>query len=80
MQINGTAKKQDFVERKLTMLLNIHADYKLVSYEPFYGVVIYVNPYGTPHQLTKYTDSIGLQTGIFTSIQFELTQVCFTVT
>ena len=57
------------------MMLNIHSDYKLISYEPFYGVVLYIHPYGTPHQLVQYTDSMGLQTGMFTSLQIELTQV-----
>ena len=74
-----TPKKQTAADETLTMLLNVHTQLKLISYYPFYGVVLYIHPYGTPHHLTQYTDSIGLQTGMFTTVDIELTEVklCF---
>ena len=70
-----TAKKQTASDETLTMLLNIHAGYKLVSYYPFYGLVLYIHPYGTPHHLASHTDSIGLQSGMFTTVDIGLTEV-----
>lgn len=59
------------------MLLNLHANHKLISYYPFYGLVLYIHPYGTPHHLAAHTDSVGLQSGIFTTVEIERTEVCF---
>lgn len=74
---NKTAKRQTSNDETLTILLNIHADYKLISYYPFYGIVLYIHPYGTPHYLAEHTESMGLQTGKFTTVDIELTEVSF---
>lgn len=75
--IHNKSKIQTSNDETLMMLLNIHADYKLVSYYPFYGLVLFIHPYGTPHHLTEYTESLGLQNGMFTTINIELTEVGF---
>lgn len=72
-------KNQTRSDQTLTMLLNIHAEHKLISYYPFFGVVLYIHPYGTPHHLSAHTDSIGLQTGMFTIVDIELTEVEFSL-
>lgn len=74
---NGKPKTQSSGEETLTMLLNIHARNKLVSFYPFYGLVLYIHPYGTPHQLSSHTDSIGLQSGMFTSVDIGVTEVSY---
>ena len=72
---HNTSKIQTSIDQRLTLLINIHADYKLISYYPFYGLIIFIHPYGTPHHLTTHTDSIGLQTGMYTAVDIGLTEV-----
>lgn len=72
---DNDSKRQRSSEETLTMLLDIHRDHKLASYYPFYGIVLYIHPYGTPHYLASYTDTIGLQAGMFTTIELSQTQV-----
>jgi len=71
------SKQQLGLNQKMTILLNIHSDKKLISYYPFYGLVLFIHPYGTPHYMTTHTDSMGLQTGIYTSVDIALTEVNF---
>ena len=75
--MKNISRKQTTIDEKLTLLLNIHTNYKLVSYYPFYGIILFVHPYGTPHYLTPHTESMGLQTGLFTSINIGLKEVTY---
>ena len=63
------------LNEKMTILLNIHTDSKLISFYPFYGLVLFIHPYGTPHYMPTHTESMGLQTGMYTTVDIGLTEV-----